>query len=151
MKLSGILYMTCSTYGWNNTESLWPFGELISPQWFSSFNYAKRIIFDFWDCPTWTRGGPTESRELWIRTFQGLKPHYNNQKRCAAKIMMELRRGFVMLKVSHQSEVALHAFVTSKRHSCGSWVLDEQQDWSRPNRQFQYDRKYSPTWVNPSH
>jgi len=25
-----------------------------------------------------------------------------------------------MLKVSRQSEVTLHAFVTSKRHSCGS-------------------------------
>ena len=38
-----------------------------------------------------------------------------------------------------------------KRHSCGSWVLDEWQDRSRPNRQLQYDWKYSPTWVNPSH
>ena len=34
-----------------------------------------------------------------------------------------------MLKVSCQSELTVHAFVTSKRHLCGCWELDERQ-WS---------------------
>ena len=34
---------------------------------------------------------------------------------------------FVMLKVSRQSDVALHAFVTCKLYLCGSWELDERQ------------------------
>ena len=35
--------------------------------------------------------------------------YYNNRKRCAAMIMMDLGL-FVMLKVSRHSEITLHAF-----------------------------------------
>ena len=44
---------------------------------------------------------------------------YNNWKCCAAKILMGLWGGVVMLKVSRQLEVTLRAFVTSKWHLCG--------------------------------
>ena len=84
-------------------------------------------------------------------TFQGLKHQYNNRRRCAAKIMIEFGGVFVMLKVSRKSEVVLHAFVTSKRHSCGSWELviylnlidsfsmvenTPQPEWTHPVRSF---------------
>ena len=48
---------------------------------------------------------------------------YQQSECCAAKIMMGLGGegggGFVMLKMSRQSEVALHAFVASNCHLCG--------------------------------
>ena len=37
------------------------------------------------------------------------------------------RGGFVMLEASRQSEVTLHAFVTSKQHLSGCWELDKRQ------------------------
>ena len=104
----------------------------IKSKWMPWYNYPRNEAFIYQQASLHqlhTSLLTADEVDTLINISRTKNHQYNNQKCCAAKIMMVLRGAFVMLKVSCQSELTLHAFVTSKQDLCDCWELDEWQ-WS---------------------
>ena len=70
---------------------------------------------------TWCHLGRSDTvvRCALMNISRSKKPLIQQLKMLCGKDHDGFREGFMMLKVSHHSEVTLHAFVTSKPHLCG--------------------------------
>ena len=113
--------MTQSSSFWEDSRKLYPAASTSAQPWTCKDLFGNRDCLHCWimSAIVWRKREPVKLQRrsdtvmCALMNVPRIKNHqYNNWKRCAAKIMMGLG-GF---HVSRQSEVTLHAFVTSKWH-----------------------------------